>query len=543
MCLYTPQGLQDSKKKPKGSAGSKTSSRANSANNRGRATLPRGLIINQPMPIPAPQVVYPNQPRIEVVGENEITNIYLPTPPPQSQNSNQGGAQQGGKNGQNNERRRSSILVQEVDRAVAIAKRLGEAVRRGSASSSGRGRDWELRRELERERETERLRDLERLEREKDRLERLERGRGRSRARSIERRRYKERRYDRQERTPSSSRSRSRERSSKSQNIIDVRTVKEPRELKVVDEEARHLAQYAASTAGNLQREKDIKQAAKRIAEEKEKKEERLADRVLSRYGAGGLLTPPSPPPRGRFKDWDADRDRDRGRDWRDGVSWAPWNAHSYKQNYTLSPPSPPVLPAARATYNSGGNGNNSYSQENGNGGNNSNRGGNRGSSRSRSRERRHVGSNHIHVHTAPLVQGPQISTTTPGSAGAYGEMPGMTASSQSAGGQRSSFADPARNSANLVGRGLNGGGYRGMGSAYGAAMPQLHSHTMGGSVPIYGMNGMNGMHDMHGMGDMGMGAAHGGVGTMPVPVGEREWQRARVYNTTQDPGMGGTLY
>lgn len=513
------------------------------------------------MPVPPPQVIYPNLPRVEIVGEGERTNIYLPPPPPaqSGQTQNQGGnqSQQNNGQGQNNngqERRRSSMLVQEVDRAVAIAKRLGEAVRRGSASSFGRGREYDRRRELERERERERER-LRELGREREReLDILERGRAREREREKERERSLESRMERQRRnrrkyrqdssSSEESRSRSRERRSKPRNVIKVRAVRGPRELKVVDEEARHLAQYAASTAGNLQREKDIKQQAKLIVEKKEKDEERLADRILSRYGAGGLLTPPPPPPRGRFKDWDADRDR--GRDWREGVSWAPWNAQSYNANYVLGPPPPPVPPTAQAYgNNSGGNGspNNSNGNGNGNGNGNLNGGGGRGrgSSRSRSTERRHVGSNHIHVHTAPLVQGPQISTT-PGSAGAYGDMPGMSAASNSAGQRKSSLSDPVRGIARLLERGINASGYSmgGMSSGYGAAMPQLHSHTMGGSVPIYGMNGL------HGMGGMGFPPtqAQGGLRAMPVPVGEREWQRARVYNTTtHDAGMGGMMY
>ena len=437
------------------------------------------------------------------------------------------------------------MLVQEVDRAVAIAKRLGEAVRRGSASSFGRGRDYETRRDFEHERERlqeldkERARELDLLGR--GRAREREKERDRSLERRVERQRRNRRRY-RQDSSSSESRSRSRERRSQSRNVIEARTVRAPRELKVVDEEARHLAQYAASTAGNLQRERDIKQQAKLIAEKKEKDEERLADRILSRYGAGGLLTPPPPPPRGRFKDWAADKDR--GGDWREGVSWAPWNAQSYNANSVLGSPPPPVPPTAQAYgNNSGGNGNANNSNGNGNGNGNSNGGGGRGrgSSRSRSRERRHVGSNHIHVHTAPLVQGPQISTTTPGPAGVYGDMPGMSVASNSAGQRRSSLSDPVRGIARLLERGINanGHGMGGMSSGYRAAVPPLHSHTMGGSLPIYGINGM------HGMGGMGFPPtqAHGGVGAMPVPVGEREWQRARVYNTSHDPGMGGMMY
>lgn len=437
------------------------------------------------------------------------------------------------------------MLVQEVDRAVAIAKRLGEAVRRGSASSFGRGRDYEKRkdygREWERlqELEKERARELDSLE--GGRAREREKERDRSLERTIERQRRNRRRY-RQDSSSSESRSRSRERRSKSRNVIEVRSVRAPRESKVVDEEARRLAQYAASTAGNLQREKDIKQQAKLIVEKKEKDEERLADRILSRYGAGGLLTPPPPPPRGRFTDWNTDRDK--GRDWMEGVSWAPWNAQSYNANYVLGPPPPSAPPTAQAYgSNNGGNGNanNSNGNRNGNGNGNLNGGGGRGreSSRSRSRERRHVGSNHIHVHTAPLVQGPQISTT-PGSAGAYGDMPGMSAASNLAGQRRPSLSDPVRGIARLLETGMNASGYGmgGMSSGYGAAIPQLYSHTMGGSAPIYGVNGM---HGTRGMG-FPPARAHGGVESMPVPVGEREWQRARVYNASHDPGMGGMM-
>lgn len=531
MCLYTPQALQTPKKKSasKGSSsyGNKKSSQGGSTN-RGRSNLPRGIIINQPMPVPPPQALYQNLPSVGIVGEGESTNIYLPTPVPPT-NGQQGGQNQNNQgNNQNrhtNERRRSSMLVQEVDRAVAIAKRLGEAVRRGSASSFGRSKEYERRRD--RERDVQRLWQLEEeREREIGRLrglEELERGRAKDRESSRQRRIDKYRREKRtQQRTPSSSRSRSRERRSKARTVSEVRG---PREFKVVDEEARMMANYAQNLAGSLIRDNDIKKEAKKLLIEQEKKEELLADRVLSGYGAGGLLTPPPPLPRGRFKDWDADRDR--GRDWREGVSWAPWNAQSYSANYVLGPPPPSVPPTAQVY------GNNSGGNENGNGNSNNSNGGGRngGNSRSRSQERRHLGSNHIHIHTAPLVQGPQISTTAPGAAGDHGAMPCMAASSQSAGGRRSSFADSVRNLAHLLEQGLNYSAGGRMNTGYGmSAIPQLHSQTMGGSVPIYGMNGF--------------AQPHMPAQTMPVPAGEREWQRARVYNaTTHDPGMGGMMY
>ena len=167
--------------------------------------------------------------------------------------------------------------------------------------------------------EKERARELELLQA-RERAREGEQEGDRSPGRRIERQRGNRRRH-RQDSSSSESRSRSRERRSKSRNVIEVRTDRAPRELKVVDEETRHLAQYAASTAGILQREKDIEQQANILAEKKEKDEERLAARLLSRYGAGGLLTPPPPPLRGKFKDWDANRDR--GRDWKEGLSWA----------------------------------------------------------------------------------------------------------------------------------------------------------------------------------------------------------------------------
>ena len=226
MCLYTPQALQAPKKKSKGSSsyGTKISSRGSSTN-RGRSTLPRNLIINQPMPVPPPQVIYPSLPRVEILGEGERTNVYFPpSPPAQSgQTQNQGGNQSLQNNGQrqnnNGERRRSSMLVQEVDRAVAIAKRLGEAVRRGSASSFGRGRDYETRRDFEHERERlqeldkERARELDLLGR--GRAREREKERDRSLERRVERQRRNRRRY-RQDSSSSESRSRSRERRSQS---------------------------------------------------------------------------------------------------------------------------------------------------------------------------------------------------------------------------------------------------------------------------------------------------------------------------------------
>lgn len=351
------------------------------------------------------------------------------------------------------------MIVSEVEGVLRLARRMGYAVRRGSASSFGRGSE--------------------------------NHGEERRRERSKERRSDRHRR--RYERTPSSSRSRSRERRTKDKRLMGT-----------VDEEARQMARYAGGMTERLVREREVKKEAKRLAEKKredeERLEERLADRVLSRYGTGGLLDPP-PPSRGLLRgrgDWKDGRD---GRDWRDGVSWAPWNAAAVGMNYGVVPPMPPAAQPAMRTNDFNGNLGGFERGE---------RGG---------RSEGMGASNHIHVHTAPLVQGPQISTTTPGSSGGYAEMPGMVAGANlSAPPRRSSWVEIPRNMARLLERGMGG---------YSHGMPGIPSHFSGGVNSTQGM----------GMG-MGMGV------TGAVPVGEREWQRARVYSShAPDNGLGGIMY
>ena len=389
---------------------------------------------------------------------------------------------------------------------MRLAKRVGDAVRRGSASSFGRGRDFyreEATRERSRERRSHKNRERERT-----------------------------RRY---ERTPSTSRSRSRERRREEIQVGDVK------QFKVVDEEARQMARYAGGMAENLVREREVKREAKRLAEKKfqeeEKREERLAERVSSRYGSAGLLGPP-PLPRGRRllvggDDWG---DRNGGGDWRENVSWAPWNANSYADNYVVGPSAPPQPPVQAHTNNSSNDSNN-HNSESGNG---NGKGGRREKSRSISRERT-GGSNHIHVHTAPLVQGPQISNTTPGGASsrAYGEMPGMAASSKSTGARRSSWVEPYRQVRAALGNSMSG--IRGYGGV-GLGMPGGQTQFASAVTPIHAVNGMS-------MGTrMGMGGGMGGMGVheapVAVPIGEREWQRARVYSShAPDNGLGGMMY
>ena len=94
-----------------------------------------------------------------------------------------------------------------------------------------------------------------------------------------------------------------------------------------------------------------------------------------------------------------------------------------------------------------------------------------------------------------------------------------MWASSAS-GQRRGSWAEPMRR---LLERGI--GGYGGM---------PLQTFVTGGVNPIHGMGGMA-------MGGMGMGLGMGGV--QAVPIGEREWQRARVYGSHHETGLGGMMY
>lgn len=362
------------------------------------------------------------------------------------------------------------MIVTEVEGVMRLARRVSDAVRRGSASSFGRGRDY-YREEARRERSRER----------------------RSHRASGTRRRHR-----RSSSSRSTSRSRSRE-----------RTTRDKRLMGTVDEEARQMARYAGGMAEGLLREREVRREAERLVEEKrgeeERLEERLADRVLSRYGSGGLLGPP-PPPRGLLRggsDW-----RD-GRNWREGVSWAPWNAAAVGMNYGVAPPMPP--PAQQPTQT---NGSGTGSNLNGDGG--------RGERSGRSEG---LGaSNHIHVHTAPLVQGPQISTTTPGSSGGYAEMPGMVAGANSAEQRRSSWVEPFRHVQGQVQRAIEQsmGGMRGygMGGGMGIGMgiPGLQTHFSGGAAPMHTVNA--------------------------VPIGEREWQRARVYGShAPDNGLGGMMY
>jgi len=286
-------------------------------------------------------------------------------------------------------RRRSSALVAEIEAIRRLAKRVGDAARRGSASSFRRGSG----------------------------------GGGRE-------------------------------------------TGKEERRA-VVDEEARRMALQNGEVVRGLVHERDVQIAAKKIVEGEREREWR--ERASANYGNGGGG--------GGAGYWGQDGG------WRGGNGNG--NGNGFGNNYAAWP--------GNGVNGGMGNGNGNGAGTGMNAGSPGGRGGGEAGA-----------SNHIHVHTAPLIQGPSISTTTP-PMGTY-----STASAFGAG----------------MGAGVGlGAEYMGAGSgerkgSWGVPIRRLIGERLGMGMP------------------MPMGAH--GMGVVGTP--EREWERERIWRTTWggNGGFGG---
>lgn len=454
------------------------------------------------------------------------TNIYLQPPNAAPTNSNQTTQQNQQNEKQVAQGRRKSSLIGEVEAVFNVARRIYDAARRGSGESDER----RLRRERDRRRETE-----EREERERER-QALERERERDREREKERERERGRRHhgDRHRRRSPSSRRSSSEASSDRSRSRERRRKKESKKetgpIKAIDPIARGIALHADEVASGLAREREIKKEAEKIVEREREKEEKEEDREAMREE------------REARKEEREERRRKKesnmapihplptlqGTDWRHGVSWAQWG-------HGIDGPG-----GTAGGAGGGGIGNGRII---------------RLATASPDGERR--GGNHIHVHTAPLVQGPQIHSHT---------SPPINVSSTAEGQRRSSWAEPMQRLARMLSQtnerqqaasnvynhsayannlaqdaGINMSG--GLGPGMGADM----------RVPL-GVNAGNG----GGLGGAGWyqvnsqgGNNGGGVyerAYAPMPgsrMGEREWQRARVWTAPSQGGGGmeGMLY
>lgn len=291
--------------------------------------------------------------------------------------------------------------------------------------------------------------------------------------------------------------------------------------LLAVDEEARAMARYTAQGIDTLMRETQLKAEAKRLAERKiEKERERevkLEERVAKRltgYTLGNI----------GYNDG-----RRRQMDWRENISWSPWNNDAVYENSHLRPPPTGLLgvpvyggnagppPHLQNQTTSGRSTHGDWEQ--------------RGHERSERERERGGASNHIHVHTAPLVQGPQISTTSSSpllGTAANTEAFGMNATTARR--RQGSWVEPVQRLGRMIERGM--GPY--VGGVQENGMNGLGMAGLGGEIGVAGLGG--GMV----MGHMGIGMPVPQAVPHVVPVADREYQRARVYNV--EP-LGGMMY